>query len=116
MSAAAMAFTLIPTATAADEITTTINGTREERTLSKITFDGGEMITLTFSDNTSETTDMSLVEITFALPGESSLDIVEADDVKPEGVYDLKGVRVADRPEGLMPGVYIVNGLKILVK
>ncbi len=34
----------------------------------------------------------------------------------PDGVYNLMGIRVADRPEGLPSGLYIYGGRKLLVR
>lgn len=48
----------------------------------------------------------------------AGVDNVAADgaDAVPDGVYNLQGVRVADRPESLPAGLYIYGGKKILVK
>lgn len=104
------------TARGTDVITTLIDGTDTGRTITKIAFDGSDLLKLTFSDNTTETADMSLVEITFGPAGGSALEEIKADPKRPQGVYNLKGQWISARPEGLMPGVYIVNGEKIIVK
>lgn len=111
-----MALTVSAPVMAADDITTTIGGQPTERTLSKITFDRGDSITLTFTDGTTETADMSLVEVMFGPSGSTAIDEIKADPGRMSGVYNLKGQRVAHRPEGLVPGVYIFNGEKLLVK
>lgn len=97
------------------KVVTTINGNPDTRELVKITFDGDNAI-LNFADNTTETADMSLVSITLNHDDKSAIDAIIADPEKPQGVYNLKGQRIADTPEGLKEGIYIVNGQKVLVK
>ena len=100
---------------AESKVVTTVNGTPENRELVRITFDGDNAI-LSFADNTTETADMSLVSVSLNHDDSSALDAIIADPEKPAGLYNLRGERVADTPEGLTKGIYIVNGQKMLVK
>lgn len=100
---------------AESKVVTTVNGTPETRELVKITFDGDNVI-LNFSDNTTRLADMSEVAVALTHDEQTAIDEIIADPVKPAGVYNLNGQRVADTPEGLKAGVYIVNGQKVLVK
>lgn len=97
------------------KVVTTVNGTPETRELVKITFDGDNVI-LNFADNTTDRADMSLVTVALTHDEQTAIDEIIADPSKANGVYNLKGQRVADTPEGLAPGIYIVNGQKVLVK
>lgn len=102
-------------AVADDRVITVIDGSVTERTLSKITFDG-DLAVLVFSDDTSETVDMSLVSILFAGEGESLLDCVVSDPSVLSGVYNMRGQRVSEDTSGLIPGIYVINGEKIFVR
>lgn len=105
-----------PLTTKADsKVTTIIDGREDARMLSKITFDG-DNITLTFDDSTTLTSDMNLVSVTLDHTDANAVNEIINDTSKPTGVYNLKGQRIADTPEGLKPGLYIANGQKILVK
>ena len=37
-------------------------------------------------------------------------------DAYPRGVYNLQGMKVSDRLEGLPKGIYIYNGKKIAIR
>lgn len=97
------------------KVVTTVNGTPETRELVKITFDGDNVI-LNYADDTTDKADMSLVSVALTHDEQSAIDEIIADPTKATGVYNLKGQRVADTPEGLATGIYIVNGQKVLVK
>lgn len=96
-------------------VVTTVNGNPETRELVRITFDGDYAI-LNFADNTTETADMSLVSVTLSHEDKTAIDEIIADPKKTRGVYNLRGQRIADTPDGLKEGIYIVNGQKVLVK
>lgn len=99
-------------------VVTTVNGNPETRELVRITFDGDYAI-LNFADNTTETADMSLVSVTLSHEDKTDIDEIIADPQKTRGVrgvYNLRGQRIADTPDGLKEGIYIVNGQKVLVK
>ena len=100
---------------AESKVVTTISGRPETRELVRITFDGDNAI-LNFADNTTETAYMPLVNITLSHEDKTAVDAIIADPEKPQGVYNLRGQRIADTPEGLKEGIYIVNGQKVLVK
>lgn len=102
-------------AKADSKVSTVIDGREDARILSKITFDG-DNVTLTFDDSTTLTSDMNLVSVTLDHTEANAVNGIINDTAKPTGVYNLKGQRIADTPEGLKPGVYIANGQKILVK
>ena len=46
-------------------------------------------------------------------PGPTGIEVVEAADADNDVIYNMQGVRVA-RPTA--PGIYIVNGKKVVVK
>ncbi|MCI9286101.1 MAG: hypothetical protein HFJ91_10040 [Muribaculaceae bacterium] len=98
-------------------VTTTVDGVQAPGSLARITFDG-DNVTLTYDDNSTQVADMSLVSVALDHDGSQSgiADSVINDPVKPSGVYNLKGQRLGDTPEGLSTGFYIVNGEKIFVK
>lgn len=96
-------------------VVTTVNGNPETRELVRITFDGDYAI-LNFADNTTETADMSLVSVTLSHEDKTAIDEIIADPQKTRGVYNLRGQCIADTPDGLKEGIYIVNGQKVLVK
>lgn len=96
-------------------VVTTVNGIPETRELVRITFDGDNVV-LNYSDNTFDTADMTLVTVALSHEEQSAIEEILADPAKAAGVYNLKGQRIADTPEGLKAGVYIVNGQKVLVR
>ena len=103
------------TAHADSKVTTVINGQTIAKDLTKLTFND-KMVTLTFSDNTSETAEMGLVAVTLDHSGESGIKEILADPKKQKGVYNLKGQYLGEKPDGLSQGIYIVNGQKVYVK
>lgn len=115
VSLCAILFSGALAAQADSKVVTTINGTPETRELVRITFDGDNVV-LNFSDDSSCLADMSEVTVTLTHEEQSAIDEIMADPTKPTGVYNLKGQRIADTPEGLKAGVYIVNGQKVLVR
>lgn len=96
------------------KVTTTVDGTEIPKELTRLTFDG-DVVTLSFSDNTTQQADMKFVAIRIEHPS-SAIGSVIADPEKPSGVYNLKGQYLGTSPEGLRPGFYIVNGQKVCVK
>lgn len=115
LSLCALSVCGVLTAKADSTVATTVNGNHETRELVRITFDGDYAI-LNFADNTTETADMSLVSVTLSHEDKTAIDEIIADPQKPRGVYNLRGQRIADTPDGLKEGIYIVNGQKVLVK
>lgn len=95
-------------------VTTMVGGAPTASSLTHISFDG-DNVTLTFADLSTLTADMASVSVVLDHTN-TALDAIVADPSLPTGIYDLSGRRIADRQEGLQPGVYIVNGKKILVK
>lgn len=97
--------------------TVTIGGsTVEGKTVTEITFDG-DNVTLKFSDNSTQTEDMSLVKLAFTYDGTTGIQQVEHVQKALQGkVYNLNGQLVGTSTEGLTKGVYIVNGKKVIIK
>jgi|GEM_PF-898095 len=99
-------------------LTTIVDGVPETRDLVKMTFDAKDpdIVTLHFADATTLDADMSLVNVLYDHSGSSAIEEITAESQANPGVYNLKGQRVADSAEGLVPGFYIINGQKTLVK
>lgn len=97
--------------------TVTINGQTVDKTVSEITFDG-DNVTLSYSDGTSATEDMSLVKLAFAYDNTTDgIGQVETAKQTLQGkVFNLNGQLVGSSTEGLAKGVYIVNGKKVIIK
>lgn len=96
--------------------TVTIVGQAVGKTVKEITFDGDNVI-LSYSDNTSDTKDMSLVSLAFTYDGTTGIDQVETTEKALQGkVFNLNGQYVGTSTEGLAKGVYIVNGKKVIIK
>lgn len=94
----------------------TIDGQAVGKTVKEITFDGDNVI-LSYSDNTSDTKDMSLVSLAFTYDGTTGIDQVETTEKALQGkVFNLNGQYVGTSTEGLAKGVYIVNGKKVIIK
>lgn len=93
---------------------TTIDGVDTGKELVKMTFVDSAVI-LSFSDNTSVKADMTSVRVTFGIAS-SAIDEIIADPAKSKGIYNLKGQFLGESVESISPGIYIVNGQKILVK
>lgn len=69
------------TASADSTVTTVIDGTKISKDLTKLTF-SDKTVTLTFSDNSTETADMNLVAITLDHAGQSAITDIIADPAK----------------------------------
>lgn len=96
--------------------TVTIDVQAVGKTVKEITFDGDNVI-LSYSDNTSDTKDMSLVSLAFTYDGTTGIDQVETTEKALQGkVFNLNGQYVGTSTEGLAKGVYIVNGKKVIIK
>lgn len=94
--------------------TVTINGTTVNKSVTQLRFIG-DNVTLLFDDNSSQTEDMSFVNISFSYTtGIDNVQVSEkSKDVK---VYSISGQYVGNTTAGLQKGIYIVNGKKIAVK
>lgn len=106
---------LAATAQADSKVTTVIGGQQIDKDLTKLTFND-KMVTLTFSDSSTETAEMGLIAISFDHGDSSAISEILADPKKAKGVYNLKGQYLGEKPEGLTQGIYIVNGQKVYVK
>lgn len=106
---------LFVNAMADNKQTLTINGSQIAQTVTQIAFDGDNVI-LTYSDNSSLTTDMSLVKIAFEYGTTGISQVNTAEKALVGKVFNLNGQLVGTSTEGLAKGVYIVNGKKVIVK
>lgn len=96
--------------------TVTIDGQAVGKTVTEITFNGDNVI-LSYSDNTSDTKDMSLVSLAFTYDGTTGIDQVETTKKALLGkVFNLNGQYVGTSTDDLAKGVYIVNGKKVIIK
>ena len=111
-----MAGLLATSAYADNKQTVTIDGSVVGKTVKEITFDGDNVI-LSYSDNTPDTKDMSLVTLAFTYDTGTGINQVETAQKALQGkVYNLNGQLVGTSTEGLAKGVYIVNGKKVIIK
>ena len=111
-----MAGLLATNAYADNKQTVTIEGAAVNKTVKEITFDGDNVI-LSYSDDTSDKKDMSLVSLAFTYDGTTGIDQVETTKKALQGkVFNLNGQYVGTSTEGLAKGVYIVNGKKVIIK
>lgn len=106
---------LFVNAMADNKQTLTINGSQIAQTVTQIAFDGDNVI-LTYSDNSSLTTDMSLVKIAFEYGTTGISQVNTAEKALVGKVFNLNGQLVGTSTEGLAKGMYIVNGKKVIVK
>lgn len=105
-------------ASADSTIVTTVDSQPQAGLIEKMTFDkqNPDMVTLHFADGQTLAVDLALVSVSLDHSGNTAIEEIIANPEMKSGVYNLKGQRVADTPEGLAPGVYVSNGVKILVK
>lgn len=99
------------------EQTVTVNGTPLSDFVTELTF-SGDNVTMTFDNGSSQTEDMSLVNITFNYTdtGTGITEIETENPNKVNRVYTISGQYVGTSTEGLPQGMYIVNGKKVIVK
>ena len=83
--------------------------------LTKITFDGDNVI-LHFKDGTTtQTKDMETIVIDMS--NATAIETVrQVESLKGKGVYNLRGQYVGQGVEGLQKGLYIVDGKKVIIK
>jgi hypothetical protein len=91
----------------------TIDGTQ----LSKITFDGDQVV-LHYKDGTTGTMDMETITIDMsaATSIEERVAITEKAGIEGMNVYNLKGQLVGTSAARLEKGIYIVNGKKVVIR
>ena len=108
---------MLTTAVYADNRQTVkVDGLVIDKTITEITFEG-DNVTLNYTDNTSDTMDMSLVSLSFVYSESTGIGQVEQLKEALQGkVYNLNGQLVGNSVEGLSKGVYIVNGKKVIIK
>lgn len=88
------------------------------KNVSKITFDGDNVI-IHYTDGTSDkTADMATVTLDFSEVTSIEGRIAIATKVGLEGkdVYNLSGQRVGNSVGALSKGIYIINGKKVIIK
>lgn len=100
-------------------MTVMAEGTEPEKVsasqLSKITFEGDNVILHYKDGTTTSTKDMETIVIT--LTEETGIEIArQIDALKDKGVYNLRGQYVGQGVKGLSKGVYIVDGKKVIIK
>ncbi len=105
--------------------TVTIDGTTVSGQVTTITFTD-DANTMTFSNGTTQTFDLDNTIVTFNYPTEdtsskdpdqpSSVKNIKTNLIKPTGVYDLAGRYLGESTDGLSSGMYIVNGVKVIIK
>lgn len=108
---------MLSTVTYADNNQTVkIEGSIIDKVVTEITFDGDDVI-LHYSDNSSDTKDMSLVAFSFTYGETAGLHHVENAKKTCNGkIYNLNGQLVGTSTEGLPKGVYVINGQKVIIK
>lgn len=109
------------TARAAATQTVTIEGTVVDKVVTALAFDGSE-VTVTFADATTQTVAISDLTIEFAYSGTSTDDSSGISNVRMTSkdgqtrVFTVNGQYVGTSTTGLKSGIYIVNGLKVIIK
>ena len=100
----------------ADDVqTVTVNGTTVNKTVTKITFEGDDVV-FHYSDNTTDRGGMDTqISIAFQL-SPTYIDQTEVNVPRTNRVYNLRGQYMGESLDGVPAGVYIVNGKKVLVK
>lgn len=86
--------------------------------VSKITFDGDNVI-VHYNDGTSDTSfDMAAIVISFenAAGIEERMAIVEKEGLAGKPVYNIQGQLVGNDASNLSKGLYIINGKKVIIK
>lgn len=117
-----MALLLMSTAARAGATqTVTIDGNTRSLAATALAFNGDE-VTITYTDQSTETVDMSTLVITFeyAESNSGNSDAIEAVSADGEAidikVYDLQGRYLGSSTDYLPRGVYIVGGVKTIIK
>ncbi len=96
--------------------TVIVDGTTIGKNVTRLTFSGDDVV-MTFADNSTQTTDMSLLTINFAYTETGINDVVKNDGAEGvKKVYNLNGQYMGNSTAGLPKGVYIVNGKKMIIK
>lgn len=99
--------------------TVLVDGMSTAGFVKELTFDSDNVV-LTFADGTSQTHDMSLVSIDLtyndAPSDETAIGDIESRREQPSRVYTISGQYVGRSTDGLLKGVYIVGGRKIVIK
>ena len=106
---------LLCTAVLADDgDKTTIDGTK----IQKITFDSDKM-TVKYNDGTADAT-FDMAEVVISFEGTTSIEeriaIARQTGLEGKAIYTLKGVYAGKSMAGLQPGLYVIDGKKILIK
>lgn len=89
----------------------TINGTKVDKTVGKMTFEGDNLV-LTYSDNTTQTVDMASVTIAFSVADAVKALEKESADA-PVNYFDLNGRQLKQAPQ---KGAYMVKKGNTVVK
>ena len=93
---------------------TTIDGKK----IQKITFDGDKMA-VKYNDGTADAT-FDMADVIISFEGTTSIKeritIARQTGLEGKGIYTLKGVYVGKSMTGLQPGLYVIDGKKILIK
>lgn len=94
--------------------TVTVNGETVDKTVSRITFDGDDVV-LGYTDNTTQRAALDEVNIAFTYTSTGIGEMVRA-TVREQGVYNLNGQYVGKGTERLAKGLYVKNGQKVIIK
>ncbi len=89
--------------------TIVINGTAVEKTLTQITFNGDQVV-LKFSDNSSQTTDMANVSITFSASESTGIGNIAAYQL-PEQVGNM--LNIDNIAEGTIIQIFNASGMPV---
>ena len=100
-------------ATFADNVqVVTVNGQRQAQTVTKMTFNGDNLV-LNFSDGTTQTVDMASVVITFTIADAVKALATATDKDAPTLFFDLSGRQLKQAPQ---KGAYIMKKGDKIVK
>lgn len=93
----------------------TVNGSAVDQNVIRLTF-SGDNVTMTFDDGSSQTEDMSSINIAFNYDATGIRDMQASENAKDKKVYSISGQYLGKTTDGLKKGIYIVNGKKIVIK
>lgn len=112
-----LAVALVSSVVAENKQTVWVGGQSVGKTVKQITFDGDNVL-LTYTDESTQKEDMSLVRLSFVYGDATGISQakVASPTILQGKVFNLNGQFVGTSTDGLGKGIYIVNGKKVIIK